>query len=89
MSGLEQAFVQETFASNWIAPLGPQVDAFEQEFAAAVSAPHALALSSGTAALHPALLLWPGLGQATRCWFRPSPSRPAPTPSSTWGRGRW
>jgi dTDP-4-amino-4,6-dideoxygalactose transaminase len=57
MSGLEEQFVSETFASNWIAPLGPMVDAFEQEFAAAVGAPHALALSSGTAALHLALLL--------------------------------
>lgn len=56
MSGLEQQFVQETFASNWIAPLGPQVDAFEREFAAAVGAPHALALSSGTAAIHLALI---------------------------------
>ena len=57
MSGLEQQFVQETFASNWIAPLGPQVDAFEAEFAQAVGAPYALALSAGTAALHLALLL--------------------------------
>ena len=57
MSGLEQQFVQETFASNWIAPLGPQVDAFEAEFAAAIGVPYALALSSGTAALHLALLL--------------------------------
>ncbi len=57
MGGLEQTFVAETFASNWIAPLGPQVDAFEAEFAAAVGAPYALALSSGTAALHLALLL--------------------------------
>ncbi len=57
MSGLEQEFVKDTFASNWIAPLGPQVDAFEHEFAERVGAPHALALSSGTAALHLALLL--------------------------------
>ena len=57
MSGLEQQYVQETFASNWIAPLGPQVDAFEAEFAAAVGAPYALALSTGTAALHLALIL--------------------------------
>ncbi len=57
MSGLEQQFVQEVFASNWIAPLGPQVDAFEAEFAEAVGAPYALALSSGTAALHLALIL--------------------------------
>ena len=57
MSGLEEAFVAEAFASNWIAPLGPQVDAFEEEFAQVVGAPHALALSSGTAALHLALKL--------------------------------
>jgi dTDP-4-amino-4,6-dideoxygalactose transaminase len=57
MSGLEEAFVAEAFASNWIAPLGPQVDAFEEEFAEVVGAPHALALSSGTAALHLALKL--------------------------------
>jgi pyridoxal phosphate-dependent aminotransferase EpsN len=57
MSGREQQYVQEVFASNWIAPLGPQVDAFEAEFAAMVGARHVLALSSGTAALHLALLL--------------------------------
>lgn len=57
MSGLEQQYVQEVFASNWIAPLGPQVDAFEQEFCAVTGARHALALSSGTAALHLALRL--------------------------------
>jgi len=56
MSGREQGYVQQVFDSNWIAPLGPQVDAFEAEFAAAVGAPHALALSSGTAALHLALI---------------------------------
>jgi pyridoxal phosphate-dependent aminotransferase EpsN len=57
MSGLEQHYVQDAFATNWIAPLGPHVDAFEQEFAAAVGARRAAALSSGTAALHLALLL--------------------------------
>lgn len=57
MSGLEQQYVQEVFASNWIAPLGPQVDAFEQEFCTVTGARHALALSSGTAALHLALRL--------------------------------
>ena len=57
MSGLEAPLVQEVFASNWIAPLGPQVDAFEAEFAQMVGSPHALALSSGTAALHLSLLL--------------------------------
>jgi dTDP-4-amino-4,6-dideoxygalactose transaminase len=53
----EQKLVADAFASNWIAPLGPHVDAFEQEFAAAVGTGHALALSSGTAALHLALQL--------------------------------
>ena len=57
MAGTEEGLVAEAFASNWIAPLGPHVDAFEREFAAAVGAPHAVALSSGTAALHLALQL--------------------------------
>ncbi len=56
MSGLEQQFVQEAFESGWIAPLGPQVEAFEQEFAEKVGAKYALALSAGTAAIHLALI---------------------------------
>lgn len=55
MSGREQGFVRDAFETNWIAPLGPHVDAFEREFADAVGVPHATALSSGTAALHLAL----------------------------------
>ena len=55
MGGDELKLVQEAFASNWIAPLGPQVDAFEREFADRVGSAHAAALSSGTAALHLAL----------------------------------
>ena len=51
----ELRLVQEAFSSNWIAPLGPHVDAFESEFAAAAGARHAAALSSGTAALHLAM----------------------------------
>src|SRR5262249_11543678 len=53
----ELALVQAAFASNWIAPVGPDVDAFEREFAALVGVPHAVALASGTAALHLALRL--------------------------------
>jgi len=53
----ELALVHDAFASNWIAPLGPHVDAFERELAAAVGVPAAAALSSGTAALHLALML--------------------------------
>ena len=55
MSGRELALIEEVFASNYIAPLGPMVDAFEREFAAYTGIPHALALSSGTAAIHLAL----------------------------------
>ena len=51
----ELELVKETFASNWIAPLGPQVDAFEKEFSEKVGSAHAVALSSGTAAIHLAL----------------------------------
>jgi dTDP-4-amino-4,6-dideoxygalactose transaminase len=47
--------VAEAFASNYIAPLGPQVDAFEAAFAEYTGLPHCLALSSGTAAMHLAL----------------------------------
>lgn len=57
LSGLEEEYVREAFATNWVAPVGPHVDAFEQEFAALVGARHAAAVSSGTAALHLALLL--------------------------------
>lgn len=57
MSGLEEPLVAEAFASNWIAPVGPHVTAFEEEFADLVGTPYAAALSSGTAALHLALML--------------------------------
>ncbi len=51
----ERELLLDAFDSGWIAPLGPHVDAFEREFANAVGVPHAVALSSGTAALHLAL----------------------------------
>src|SRR5437762_12601062 len=57
MSGEELEFVKHAFASNWIAPLGPQVDAFETEMAEYVGVSHAAALVSGTAAIHLALRL--------------------------------
>jgi pyridoxal phosphate-dependent aminotransferase EpsN len=53
----ERALLLDAFDSNWIAPLGPHVDAFEQEFSEAVGVPHAAALASGTGALHLALIL--------------------------------
>lgn len=57
LSGREKAYVDDAFASNWIAPLGPHVDAFEREVAAMTGSKGALALSSGTAAIHLALRL--------------------------------
>jgi dTDP-4-amino-4,6-dideoxygalactose transaminase len=64
----EVALVQEAFTSNWIAPLGPHVDAFERELAAQVGVAHAAATSSGTAALHLGLrLLGVGPGDAVLC----------------------
>ena len=57
MSPRERELLLDAFDSNWIAPLGPHVDAFETEFAEEVDAEHAVALSSGTAALHLALKL--------------------------------
>lgn len=55
MCGEEERLVREAFASNYIAPLGPMVDAFEREFAALTGLRYCVALSSGTAAMHLAL----------------------------------
>ena len=57
LGGEELRFVEEAFESNYIAPTGPQVDAFEGEFCAKVGAKHAAAVTSGTAALHLVLRL--------------------------------
>jgi dTDP-4-amino-4,6-dideoxygalactose transaminase len=53
----ERRLLLEAFDSGWIAPIGPQLEAFERELAARVGVPRALAVSSGTAALHLALVL--------------------------------
>jgi dTDP-4-amino-4,6-dideoxygalactose transaminase len=52
----ERQLLLEAFDSNWIAPLGPQIDAFERELADYLGVASAVALASGTAALHLALL---------------------------------
>ncbi|TWD98914.1 pyridoxal phosphate-dependent aminotransferase EpsN [Neobacillus bataviensis] len=65
MSGNEQKYINEAFATNWIAPLGPNVDAFEAEIAQYVGVEEAVAVSSGTAAIHLALLLL-GVGKGDR-----------------------
>ncbi|UOK56380.1 aminotransferase class I/II-fold pyridoxal phosphate-dependent enzyme [Bacillus sp. OVS6] len=57
MSGNEVKYVNEAFETNWIAPLGPNVDAFEKEIAKYVGVKGAVAVSSGTAAIHLALSL--------------------------------
>ncbi|HZK72341.1 MAG TPA: DegT/DnrJ/EryC1/StrS family aminotransferase, partial [Clostridia bacterium] len=53
--GYEMQYVQEAFDTNWIAPLGPNVNGFEKEFAAKVGAKAASATTTGTAAIHLAL----------------------------------
>lgn len=57
MHDKEQEFIKEAFDTNWVAPLGPNVDAFEREMTAYTKAPYAVALSAGTAAIHLALKL--------------------------------
>ncbi|MCM3115092.1 aminotransferase class I/II-fold pyridoxal phosphate-dependent enzyme [Neobacillus sp. MER 74] len=57
MSGNELKYIKQAFDTNWIAPLGPNVDAFEKEIAEYVGANEAVAVSSGTAAIHLALSL--------------------------------
>lgn len=57
MGGAEQRFVNEAFETNWIAPLGPNVDGFEGDLVRYTGTEHAAALSSGTAALHLALIM--------------------------------
>jgi dTDP-4-amino-4,6-dideoxygalactose transaminase len=59
---LEEQYITRAVRSGWIAPLGPDVDAFENEVASRIGTRHAVALSSGTAALHLALVGW-GVGR--------------------------
>jgi dTDP-4-amino-4,6-dideoxygalactose transaminase len=67
MSNAERTALLAAFDSNWIAPLGPEVDAFERELAQRVGVQDAAALSSGTAALHLALVLLE-LGPGDEVW---------------------
>ena len=68
MSGREMKYVQEAFDSNWIAPVGPNIDAFEEELCRYTGSKHALAVSSGTAAIHLALMaLGTGSGDIVLC----------------------
>lgn len=57
MSGCEQQFIQEAFDTNWVVPLGPNVNAFEKDLETFIGqGRHIVALSSGTAAIHLGLL---------------------------------
>jgi len=57
MGGSEEKYIRSAFNSNWVAPLGPNVDAFEETLANYCDVEHVAALSSGTAAIHLALIL--------------------------------
>lgn len=68
MGGLEEQFVREAFDTNWLAPMGPHVNSFEQEVSEMVGVSAAVALSSGTAAIHMALkYLGTGRGDSVFC----------------------
>ncbi len=68
MGNNEIKYIQEAFQTNWIAPLGPNVDCFENELCEYVGIDHGLALSSGTAAIHLALKYYDvGLGDTVFC----------------------
>jgi dTDP-4-amino-4,6-dideoxygalactose transaminase len=67
MSGRERAYVDEAFASNYIAPAGPMLERFEQAMAAYAGIPHAVAVASGTAAIHLALRMLDA-GERAEVW---------------------
>jgi dTDP-4-amino-4,6-dideoxygalactose transaminase len=68
MSGSEQKYVSEAFDTNWVVPLGPNVDAFESQLGQYIGNRHVAALSSGTAALHLGLvMLGAGAGDEVIC----------------------
>jgi pyridoxal phosphate-dependent aminotransferase EpsN len=68
LAGSELELLRDAVQSNWIAPLGPHVDGFEQEMAARIGVPFALALASGTSALHLALEVL-GVGPGDEVWM--------------------
>ena len=69
MGGQEQRFIQEAFDTNWVVPLGPNVDGFEKDLGNYLGEnKHIVALSAGTAAIHLALIqLGVGLGDEVIC----------------------
>lgn len=68
MSGNELKYVNEAFETNWVAPLGPNVNKFEKELASYLNVDHCAALTSGTSAIHLALImLGVGVGDEVIC----------------------
>jgi dTDP-4-amino-4,6-dideoxygalactose transaminase len=68
MGGTELNYIHTAFADNWVAPLGPHVTAFEKSLSECCQMPYAIALSSGTAALHLGLIaLGVGAGDYVFC----------------------
>ena len=66
MGGREQDFIREAFDTNWVVPLGPNVDAFERELADFIGQDrHVVALSAGTAAIHLGLVQLGEIGRAS------------------------
>lgn len=57
MGGMELKFIEEAFSTNWISPVGPHINSFEEELARYNGTPFCAALSSGTAAIHLALII--------------------------------
>lgn len=57
MGGTEMKYIKEAFDTNWISPLGPNVDAFESELSNYLNVKHVVALNSGSAAIHLALII--------------------------------
>ena len=57
MEGGELEFVKEAFETNWISPVGPHINAFENELGKYLDIPNVAVLNSGTAAIHLALIL--------------------------------
>ncbi len=67
LTGRETDYIAQALASNYVAPVGPMIDAFEQDFSALTGLSHAVAVSSGTAALHLALKAL-GIGRGDHVW---------------------
>ena len=57
LTGEEEFFLQNALETNWVAPVGPHIDAFEKELAEETGTGHACALNSGTAAIHLGLII--------------------------------